>query len=180
MLDKITSLVNALRKIPIGFLLALTIVLGLILFLPDTVAGKLAIREFRGDYRKFLGPAFLLGTAFLLTRIVLGCGRKIEKRRRMQCRRKQLHDLTPEEMGYLTDFVLSGRNTIYVDVDDGIAGGLLGKSIIYRSSNMFNVLDGIPYNLQPWARKYLEQHPELLDGAVGKPLTPEQKLRSRW
>jgi hypothetical protein len=179
MLEKITNLVSALRKIPIGFLLAITIVLGLILFLPDTIADKIAIKDFRDDYRKFLGPAFLLCVSFLLTKIVLSLVRNINSKRQQKRLRKQLHNLTPEEKGYLAVFILEGRNTIYVDIGDGIVGGLLAKGIIFRSSNMFTAIDGIPYNVQPWARQYLERYPELLEGGIGKPLTPRQKLYRR-
>ena len=64
MIDKILSGLERMQKIPTGFLLAVSIVLGLILFLPEGTAKTLAIDGFRQTYRTFLGPALLLFAAF--------------------------------------------------------------------------------------------------------------------
>lgn len=45
---------------------------------------------------------------------------------------------------------------------------------------MGSVLEGFAYNLQPWARDYLNDNPQLLDGHVGEPMTPQEKLHSQW
>ncbi|MGY6217836.1 super-infection exclusion protein B [Methylolobus aquaticus] len=78
----------------------------------------------------------------------------------------KLHALTSEEKGYLAPYVFGKVNTQYFRVDDGIAGGLTAKLMIYRSSNAFNMIKDVPYNIQPWAKEYLIKNPELLDGAV--------------
>jgi len=72
MLEKILNGLDKIRSIPTGFLLALSIVLGLILFLPDQVAKILAVKDFRNSYRTFLGPSFLIGIAFALTKMIMG------------------------------------------------------------------------------------------------------------
>jgi hypothetical protein len=41
------------------------------------------------------------------------------------------------------------------------------------------LLDGFAFNLQSWAREYLEENPHLLNGHAGAPMTPRQKLHSR-
>ena len=88
--------------------------------------------------------------------------------------------LTPEEKGYLVSYIEGQQNTIYVGLDDGIMGGLTAKGITYRSSNMGDLLNGVAFNLQPWARSYLEENRYLLDGYAGKPMTPREKLYGRW
>lgn len=176
MLDKLINLIKFLWNISIGFLFTITIGLGLILYLPDTLAGELSIKAFRNDYRKYLGPLFLFLVLVLSYKIVHGFVRKIKDRR---LRLEHLNNLTSEEKGYLEAFVIEGKNTIHVAVDDGIAGGLLEKRIIYRPNvESYNILLGIPYNLKPWAKKYLEKHKELLKGAVGKPLTQQERLNN--
>lgn len=179
MIDKILNGLDRLQRIPTGFLLALSIVLGLLLFLPDKIADMLAIKDFRENYRKFIGPAFLLLIAFTSTKVIMSLARVISDRRKRQYRYRQLHDLTPEEKGYLAEFILRGRNTIYVAPSDGVAGGLSAKSIVYQASNTINILEGVPYNLQPWAREYLTRHSELLEGAVGRPLTTQERIFGR-
>ena len=81
-------------------------------------------------------------------------------------REKQLDFLTPEEQGYLTPYVKDSVNTQKFPVEDGVVGGLLTKGIVYRSSNVFDMVEGVPYNIQPWAKAYLLRHPELLADAL--------------
>lgn len=182
MIDKALNGLDQLRKIPTGFLLALCVVLGLLLFLPDQTAETLAIKDFRDTYRKFLGPCFLLVVSFSLTKLVLSSNSYLRRKAAHKKRFLQLHYLTAEEKGYLAQFILHGQNTIHVAMGDGVAGGLEAKNIIYCASNTFNILEGPPYNLQPWARDYLRKNQHLLEGAVGRPQTNEERVfgRKRW
>ena len=84
-------------------------------------------------------------------------------------RQGYLDNLTPDEKTYLAPYVLEEVTSQVFELEDGIAGGLVAKNIIYRSSNLGNVLEGFPYNMQPWARDYLHQHLELLQGAAARP-----------
>lgn len=176
MIDKITNFLESLKNIPTYLLVAVTIALALLIFLPDRIADLLAIKDFCTSYRSWLGPAFLVAASICGAKAVIGLFGILQGKNRLKAMRLQLHNLTDEEKGYLSQFILAGKNTIYVNIDDGIAGGLSVKSIIYRSSNLFNVLDGIPYNLQPWAREYLGRHQELLADGNGTPLTPKRRL----
>lgn len=179
MFDSILKGLEQLRRIPAGFLLSLSIVLGLLLFLPDKIANILSVKEFRDGYRSFLGPGFLLLVAFTTTKAITGIVEYFRERRLLRFRKRQLHDLTPEEKGYLYEFIINGRNTIYVAPSDGTAGGLLAKEIVYQASTTINILEGVPYNLQPWARQYLTVHRELLKGGVGRPLTTQERVFGR-
>jgi len=176
MIDKALKTLDWLRKAPTWLLLALSIVLALLLFLPSEIAETLAVRDFRNSYRKFLGPAFLIVASVFITKAQLSLNdfrrRKANQRRRLL----QPLNLTAEEKGYLAQFILHGRNSIHVAMGDGVAGGLEAKGSICRSSNAFNILEGPPFNLQPWARDYLSEHPDLLEGAVGAPQTNEERI----
>lgn len=116
-------------------------------------------------------PLFLtLFLTYLLAHLGSLCWRRareeIGRRRIRRIREKHLRELTPEERGYQLPYIHDRTSTQTFDIDDGVAGGLQGKEILYRSSNMFDVHRGVPYNLQPWARTYLTQHPELLADAT--------------
>lgn len=80
-------------------------------------------------------------------------------------REQRLRELTPDEKAYLATYVLEHANTCYFEPKDGIAGGLSAKNMIYRSSGVFNMMQGVPHNIQPWAKDYLSAQPELLAGA---------------
>lgn len=166
-----------LESISITLLATLCSTLGLIIFLPDSIAERLAILAFRKDYAVFLGPAFLALMAFLIARIIREATDLLRSRKAEKARKDQLMQLTAEEKGYLAEFVINGRNTVKVGIDDGIMGGLVAKKICFMSSNVFDLLDGASYNLQPWARRFLEQNPSALEGSVGVPLTPRKKMR---
>ena len=175
-MNKSLNILEWLWKIPIAFLFTLSIVLGLIIFLPDHIADTLAVKDFRLTYRTFLGPAFLLTVSFSLTKLLMWTWRFHQDRKSFRHLVEQLHELSPEEKGYLAQFIIRGINTIHVAVGDGVAGGLEAKGIIYRSSDAFNILEGPPYNLQSWARKELSENPCLLNGAIGRPMTNRERV----
>ncbi len=176
MMDKLTGFTDYFRRIPAAFLVAIVSVLWLILFLPEETAKTLAVDQFRGKYRLFLGPAFLLTASFLVARLFMFFMQGHTERRNLKASQEGLHQVTPEEKGYLVPYINGKRNTINVGLDDGIMGGLEAKGITYRASKMGDLLNGFPFNLQPWARSYLEENPHLLHGFAGEPMTPRQKL----
>lgn len=177
--EALLKILERLEKVSITLLATLCVTLGFLIFVSDPIADRLKVLAFRNDYAVFLGPTFLLLSALLLARIIGEVTNLFKVRRVAHNRNKQLNFLTPEEKGYLCEFVIKGRNTINVGIDDGIMGGLVAKQICYLSSKVFDMLEGASYNLQPWARSYLDRNPRLLDGAEGEPLTPRQKLRRR-
>lgn len=173
MTDKIINFFGFLIKLPLSFIVTLNVVLAILLFSPEKLSKILAIDEVVKSYRNYLGPSFILSFSFLITKILVG---KINKRILLKKRDEFLNVLTSEEKGYLAVFIHEGKNTICCALGDGIAGGLLSKGVTYKASNIVNVLDGDSFNLQPWARKYLNKNPHLLEGASGKPLTTEEKI----
>ena len=161
MIDKLTNLTDYFRKIPAAFLVAIISVLAMILFLPEEVAKTLAIAEFRVSFSKFLGPAFLLTLSFCVARIFMFFREDYVQKQNLKIKQKSLQQLTPEEKGYLVPYIIQQKNTIYVGVDDGIMSGLVLKRIAYRASNTGDVLRGFAFNLQPWARDYLNEKSHL-------------------
>ena len=180
MMEKLTRFADYFRKIPAAFLVAIISVLALILFLPEDVSKSLAVYEFREKYKVFLGPVFLLAVSFCIARVSIFFMSGYTERKNLKKRQELLHQLTPEEKGYLIRYIENQKNTIYVGDDDGVMGGLQAKRITYCARNMGSLLHGFAYNLQPWARSYLEEHPELLEGYVGRPMTPDEKLFSGY
>ena len=179
-MDKLTDFADYFRKIPGAFLVAIISVLALILFLPGEISKSLAVYDFREKYKVFLGPVFLLTISFCFARVFIFFMSGHTERKRLKNRQKMLHQLTPEEKGYLVPYIRHQKNTVSVGMDDGVMSGLEAKHITYCASSMGSVLEGFAYNLQPWARDYLNDNPQLLDGHVGEPMTPQEKLHSQW
>ncbi|MDB9952014.1 superinfection exclusion B family protein [Porticoccaceae bacterium] len=179
MLEKLTGFAEYFRKIPAAFLVAIVSVLGLILFLPEEYAKTLAVDGFRIEYRVFLGPALLLTVSFCAARVFNFFIQVYRQKQALKRLQEALHSLTPEEKGYLIPYIEGKQNTVNVGMDDGVMAGLRSKGIIYLAANMGDLLNGFAFNLQPWARDYLEKNPHLLDGYAGGPMTPRQKMHSR-
>ncbi|ADO68716.1 uncharacterized protein STAUR_0912 [Stigmatella aurantiaca DW4/3-1] len=80
----------------------------------------------------------------------------------------ELHDLSATEKQLLNGYLEKHTKTQYFQLTDGVAGGLEARQIINRAAKMFDMIDGMAFNIQPWALRELKEHPELLK------LTPEE------
>ena len=143
--------------------ITINITLSIIIFIPDKLAKLLALETFRTTFRKFLGPIFILFFSMLIVNIILHYKKKYEKIKIKKIKNKMLHSLTPEEKNYLRVYIIEKKNTLYPGISDGIMGGLEAKNITYRASSLGDHRNGFPYNLQPWAREYLEKNKYLID-----------------
>ena len=174
---KPSDILGFFREIELPLVIMVAVILALILFLPDYAASSLSIAAFRDTYRTYLGPAFLVAVGLLLTKLVMAFWGWWRECKRLKAMHKLLHNLTPEEKGYLKPFIVDRANSIYVGLDDGVAGGLTAKKILYQSCTIGSDSEGFAHNLQTWAFEYLSKHPELLKGYVG---TPKPRVKSMF
>lgn len=179
MIAEITKFIKLLEKLSLSILITLNVVLAILLFSPEKIAKALSVHIFVETYRNYLGPLFILLFSLLIVKIIGELIKAINRGKLLKQRNESLYSLTPEEKGHLSIFIHQNKNTICCNFEDGIAGGLLAKDIIYRASNTVNILEGTPYNLQPWARDHLNKNPQLLKGASGRPMTNEEKTFGR-
>ena len=172
-LEAIASFLTTLLKASPVLLLGISIACGTVLFIPEDLASKLAITEFRQQYRAYIGGTFILSSSIVLAQFawlfIQSLKYKYDHRISLSNKRKRLYYLTPDEKAYLVPYVFCDENTQYFLLEDGISGGLEAKGIIYRASNIGNMLDGFAYNIQPWAKHYLKNNPHLLEGANPPP-----------
>lgn len=161
-MDKISAALDFLLKIPTALLISITCLLGIMIFIPNSLASQLALDEFLVNYRKFIGPTFLLFVFFLLSRIVNKVYSNILifiENRKLE---STLDELTSEEVKYLSEFILSGENSIHKSISDGVVCGLQAKNIVFRPSMVAAHGYTFAYNLQPWARKYLNKRKDII------------------
>ena len=171
-LEQVASLLSAFRKMAPLPLLAIALATAVLLFSPDALARTLGIAEFVDQYRWIIGLLFIGASCYLLAHLICWVGGRAvaayDSRRKTKIRQSHLRELTPEEKSYLLPYIFDDCNTQYFGFDDGVAGGLAGKGVLYRASTLVE-LDRIPYNILPWARRYLKEHPEILEGAQRLP-----------
>jgi Super-infection exclusion protein B len=137
-----------------------------LLFLPDSLVVQLGLDEIRHSYRTYAGIALTASASLIAVTVISGIAsialRPWRDRQFNRSVYKQLRELTEPEKVFLRSFIFGQANTVSAAINDGVAGGLAAKKIIYRSSNFSYGLEW-PYNLQPVPRKLLNAHPELLD-----------------
>jgi hypothetical protein len=168
-IEAIGSLLSAVKQTSPVILLGIAIASGTIIFGQDSFVAALGLTDARNNYRAHLGIAFVLSGSILVAQFIGGVFHFLKDKRRAKRALKGLHEtlhsLTPDEKAYLAPFVLTQQNTVPFPIQDGIAGGLVAKNILYRASNVGDRMMRFHHNLQPWAREYLEGHPDLLEGA---------------
>ncbi len=165
--DWLTPIISFTKQAtPALFAIALSCLFAL--FADDALLEQLGVLTFRNEHRSILGFILLFSGSIIITRALFSVGISIQKRIiwRKNLRRLQavLHHLKPEEKGYLIAYILDRKVSQKFREDDGIKGSLVAKQIIYRASNMGDLVDGWDYNINPWADDYLTMHPELLEG----------------
>jgi hypothetical protein len=162
-------LLTALKQASPILFIAAAIGTGAVIFGSDGFVSALGLSDLRNQFRAHLGIAFVFSTSMLVAQLLSRAVQFFRKKRRATRTLAGMHDtlrnLTPDERAYLLPFVVAQKNTINFPVEDGIAGGLVAKNILFRSSNIFRWRTGIAHNLQPWARDFLEAHPDVLEGA---------------
>jgi hypothetical protein len=127
-------------------------------FLPENIVKALGIFELINSYRDIIVSYGIVSIGLLIYA-------KYHKYKAQKQRKKLLHNLTPEEKGYLSQYITNKTNTLYFLADDGVIWGLCYKKIT------FFVMTGMlfpksAYNLHSWAREYLEKNSNLLNDAA--------------
>jgi hypothetical protein len=178
MFEALTGFLSAAKGVTPVILAGIALATGIGLFADDQFITKLGLVDLRTQYRSQLGIVFISASSLLAAQAgawiwQLSVG-KIQRARRGRRELASLQDslrfLTPEEQAYLVPFIHGQSNTLYFRIEDGIAGGLVAKRILYRSSNIGHRLTGFAHNIQPWAKEYLDQHPDLLENATVEPI----------
>jgi len=167
--NEIQEGIKAFGEIAVKPLLAVAFGSGFLVFAPASILNSAGMTKLVSEYRPWLGGALTLSCAYLLAHAVKYSADSIKvwqgDRSLDKQRMRWLKSLTPDEKGRLIPYIRDERASVTYPVGDGVIGGLQGKGILYRASSIGHAISGFPYNLQPWAREALMEHPEFLDGA---------------
>lgn len=138
----------------------------ILLFLPSEALDKLGLKDFRDTQKTVIGLIFLGSAVFLgsyAAEEIWSNGKKAYlEQRQLKFWRDQMSDLSPPETLILREYIDNQETTRYFAISNGIVNGLVAKNILYCSSNVGIYHMSFPFNLQPWAWKYLNEHPEIL------------------
>ena len=149
------------------YLLAISVATGVCLFAPQAFLESIGFGKAVDDFRWVFGTLFLLTSSYLAALASWAIKdlsvAALVKRQKKLVRIISLKELTPQEQAYLVAYIDDDANTDLFELEDGIIGGLAAKGILYQSSKVFDLVEGVPWNMHPWAKRYLKEHPELLN-----------------
>jgi hypothetical protein len=169
-------------KLSPKYLFPVSVVTGFLLFASTSTLEVFGLTIFVAQYRAYIGITFLISTALLFTNwavtVYQGVQKKWKEQASLKNLRKRLHNLSNPEKRILKNYIENKTKTQYLDIGDGVTGGLEAGGVIFRSSYVGN-LESWAYNIQPWAWEYLNDHPELLIISDESELEAEHLYRRR-
>lgn len=161
-----TKLIDWLKLKPRHWL-PMTIATAFVLFAPTTVMTRIGLEDAIQEYRPWIGLAFVISLSGLVAPLIThGAHQAIDwvgRRRDIRFRQEMLHELSPGEKLILRRFIDLNTKTMTLDASSGVHAELEAMGIISRVTEISHGGTRFDYNIQPWARRYLKQHPELLE-----------------
>jgi hypothetical protein len=139
---------------------------------------SLGLTDFRSTYHAAITLTAIVSTAVLLGQLIgmgydraaSGISRSSKAKTDAQQHNATISGLTFEEKRYLTFYFLKYKDCLMFPQRDGVIEGLVRQNIVFRSSS--SKMLGEEYvgvNLEPWARKTVEQMLEKMDPAFNVP-----------
>lgn len=136
-----------------------------VLFLPEGAIKPLGLTQVRIDYQAYFGAAFLLSFCIivcdgLVELFTWGHG-KYDGRKALNNAIHRLEHLTPQEQEMLGLYLKDKTRTQEFSMENGVVAGLVQANILYPAVQQASIYE-FPFNIQPWAWKHLNAHPELV------------------
>ena len=106
----------AILKLPFRFIFTIAFILGLVLFLPESLIEQLQLTEFKTEYGKFIGIFFLISAGYLVVSLIIYIWNKIRLKIATNNFKKNigkvLTSLKMPDIYLLREFILQGKDVI--------------------------------------------------------------------
>lgn len=139
-----------------------------VLLFPDDLGNQIGLTEFKKDHILTISLCVIVSGSywlvFLLSKLKSPFSNIYNKHKENKYFTKIIVELTPEERGYLRDYIFQKKTTQHFLLNDGISNGLLQKGIIQNVGELQRI--SRPCNLHPTARRILMKNPSYLDDYV--------------
>ena len=156
-------------KLPPNILGALSIASGALLLLPDQLAKRLYMTEFRDKYGFTIGIIFVVSTAILIVLIVSKIYHyfydKHSSKKLVEAQTKYLKRMTPEQVIVIREFINEPTHTLPLPYNNGLVIELQHLQIITPAgqTHLVDMLDPqIQFFLQPWVIQRINNDDELM------------------
>lgn len=152
-------------------LVAIALLTGMILFLPESILDKMALSNLPDLWNKVIGLTFLLSVALIITLVVFSIISRIRDKRQTKRLReklkKNLKRLSPRQKSIVVQLLHSEDKTISLDKNSGDTIYLVNSLFIYMPQQAFTlgwnnemILTYVP---QPWLLDLFNDEPELFN-----------------
>lgn len=150
-------------------LFAVSILTGLILFLPMTILEKMSLSNLPDTWKQIIGIVFLLSVTLIVTIIISSIFSDITQKRKYrkfkEKQRKKLQKLSSKQMNILRELLGSNKKAIRLEKNSGDTTYLLINQFIYQPDQAVSlgwdneiVLIYVP---QPWLLELYNEEPDL-------------------
>ena len=152
-------------------LVAVALLTGSLLFLPETVLVKMSLNNLPDLWRRIIGLVFLLCVALIITILLYSMGSKVLTRRRnkriKENMKKRLKTLSPRQKEIVIKLLKSDDKTISLDKNSGNTIYLVNNQFLYMPQQVLSMgLDNkmnLKYVPQPWLLELFNEEPELFE-----------------
>ncbi|HUJ09043.1 MAG TPA: super-infection exclusion protein B [Verrucomicrobiae bacterium] len=131
--------VREFGKLPRNYLWAVVVSSALFLFLPKSALKSLNVLQFVQNYGVCIGVVFILFLSLACVNTLTPFSHFIDRKRRhlklKRARFTALQNLDLEEKAVLREFLIQGRDTIWLPIDHPTVVGMLTKGILTPISN---------------------------------------------
>lgn len=170
-------------KLPPSILTAISIVTGLILFLPEKIINVFYLLDFKNKYGSFIGIVFIISITMLFVLIIIWSAKKIiekyKSKRIIKMRIKYLKGLDENKTALIKEFIKQKDHTLNLPTNNGVTVELNSMQVISFAGNMQpvtfgDIFDGdentmyVNYFLQPWVINLIEKEEVLKEKYFGK------------
>lgn len=134
-----------------------------LLLLPQPAMKWMGLADLGVRYRPWISLCGIFSFTVLLVEFVAWLKNPLKAWREQRDRKGVLLSLTPPEMRIIAEYFRKQTDTQDFRADDGLAGGLVSKGLIYLSSSVGQgLIPTFAFNLQPWVRETLRKNPGIL------------------
>lgn len=125
-----------INKLPTRIILLIWFISAVLLYIPESIIKNLDLVDFKADYGKYFGIAFLTSSCLLMITVGTWVIKKIHIRR-LNVKYKNVilesvNNLDTHEIAILREFYIQGRNTLKIPMDNPTVSGLVNKGILHR------------------------------------------------
>lgn len=143
---------------------------GLFVFSSPSFLSTLGLLDFYAEHKLWFGLVFIFAVALIIANMIWAAWETllrdiVKDKIQLIFYKKEAKGLTREEKEILREFIVHQTRSADFSIQDATVLGLEKRKFIIRVGNVGATGLGFifPYNIQPWAWKYLNKHPKLLD-----------------